>query len=691
MPFLSPMRIDLGWFNASPENMKTAWGVITTTILFTIWLISQYKKEKIEVIKSNFYLPIFGFILWSIITLSWIKVDYSAYLMLAQFISYALIFLLIVNIFKEQESINSLLKIIILSMVVVSIIGLSQYYFPKFEEMQNLFMQTSKPGATFANKNMASHFIVMTLPLSFVFFINSKKKVNILIYSLSLIAGFWFLMYTFSRQAYVAISLELTVLTFFLLIDFYKYKEKSLLGQLSEIKFKIISILFISTFLFFVSNLSFDGLNFDKGGKFNRIQGLNITDGRTRFPAWINSLEIIKDNLVTGVGIGQWESTYPRYYDIKEKDIMFNEKIQLKRLHNDYLEMFVNVGLIGYFFLFWLLFLVTKKFFRVLSNVDNKYRYQALGLGLGLLGFATVAFFSFPIGVYLPAFLVLVYFSILIHIDDSSKEYLVNINIKGRSLKLFFFLILLTSSISVFTFKYTYNWLIAEHYALDARALITLKRYKSAVNYGLTALSYNKNLPDYYYMVGYSLLHLNNPKDSIFFLKKAIDISPFNTKALLQLAVAYQSKPQPDSEMELKVLEFILNFDPKNVSALSFLVKNLSTNGRTEDASIVYKRLKRNFEYFKNRGNFGPYNSIVGLTAMSVGDYKYAQYIYQDAIKLFPSAKNYYNLAVLEFDYLKDYKTGVDLAKKSLSINPNIVRHKEIRLMIEKYESITKQ
>jgi len=155
--------------------------------------------------------------------------------------------------------------------------------------------------------------------------------------------------------------------------------------------------------------------------------------------------------------------------------------------------------------------------------------------------------------------------------------------------------------------------------------------------------------------------------------------------------VAYQSKPTQDLEMERKVLEFILSFDPKNVNALSYLVKNLSINNRGRDAAIVYKRLKHYFEYFNGRSNFGPYHAIVGLTAISVGDYKYAQYIYKDAIKQFPSAQNYYNLAILEYDYLKNFKNGVDLAKKSLAIDPNIPRHKEMKLLIEKYESITKQ
>ena len=141
--------------------------------------------------------------------------------------------------------------------------------------------------------------------------------------------------------------------------------------------------------------------------------------------------------------------------------------------------------------------------------------------------------------------------------------------------------------------------------------------------------------------------------------------------------------------MERKVLEFILDFDPKNVNALSFLAKNLAVNGRGEDAAIVYTRLKKSFEYFKDRSNFGPYHHNVGFIAISVGDYKYAEYIYKDAIEKFPTAENFYKMAILKYDYFKNYKEGVIFAKKALEIDPNFTNNKEIKELIKKYESST--
>jgi len=692
MPFLTPVRPDLGWLNASPENMKTAWGVACTTILFTMWLITQYKEGEFRVVKTNLYLPIFGFIVWSFITLFWVEDGYSASVMLAQFVSYALIFFIIINVF-EKKSVMSIVRALVAVMSVVSFVGLLQYYFSDIHIVKNLFSQTAGPGSTFANKNMASHFIVMTLPLAYVLLLSARDKFNIVIYSIASSIGSWYLIYTFARQAYVAMSVELLILLLVIVLDYWKNKSNSLLKTTAHKKSKGIALITILLLLSLAANFTNKGWDSELNSnlKTDRIQSIVDTKNNPRLPAWRNTIEMVKDHPVIGVGVGQWESAYPLYYDRIMKDTIFNEKSRLKRLHNEYLEVLANFGLVGYGFLLWLLYLIVRRVLSVLLDSSNNNRDSVLAMILGLTGFGVVAMFSFPIRVYLPAFLVFVYFALIYLSSTPNKKSFIAIDLKEKFLKLFLLLIFVFGSISVFASKYSYNWIIAEHHALNAASLVRDGHYKLASGAGLEALLYNKRVSNYYFIVGFSLLAQNKPEDAIFFYKKAIDISPFDTRVLLQLSTAYRSKSKPDLKMERKVLEFILSFDSKNVYALSYLVKNLSTNNRGKDAAIVYKRLKHYFEYFNGRSNFGPYHSIVGLTAVSVGDYKYAQYIYKDAIKQFPSAINYYNLAIIEFDYLKNYKNGVDSAKKSLTIDPNIPGHKEIKILIEKYESITKQ
>jgi hypothetical protein len=220
LPFVSPMGI--GWFPlVSSISLKTAWGVVGISILFVMWVFSN--NEIIR--KSNLYYPIAGFIAWCFISLFWIKSTYPAILMLAEFVSYGLVFFLILNIFKNFKDAEFLLKAIVISLVVVSIVGIIQSYFIDNRFIQSFFVQAVGPSSTFGNKNVATHFIVMALPISIAFYLKSKNSKNLVLYALSIFIGLWYLYLTQARQAYLAITVEFLILLLFVLIDFIRNKE----------------------------------------------------------------------------------------------------------------------------------------------------------------------------------------------------------------------------------------------------------------------------------------------------------------------------------------------------------------------------------------------------------------------------------------------------------------------------------
>ena len=703
MPLLTPIRPDIGWINAAPELFKTAWGVSTVLIALTWWLYNQYKKNQLEFIKTPLYLPIWGFVTWSFVTLFWVEDGYLATIMLVQFTSSALIFTLIINSFKGDELVRKIPKALVISMMVVTIIGLVQYYFPDNYLIQNIFAQAAKPSSTFGNKNMASHFVVMVLPLSIVLLLSAKNSLVIARYSAAIILGFWYLMNAAARQAWVAMAVELTVLLVFILLDSYKNKEQSFVKSDNQIKNKLIATVGIALSLIFVANIGTEG-SFHRGSnKLEFVKKINVEGVSSRFPAWVNTIEMIKEHPITGVGIGQWPEAYPMYYDRKMKDIFFNEKVRLERLHNDYLEIFANFGLAGYVFLLWLAYLVVVRVWKIVKNVNHEYRLLALGLGLGLIGFSIVALVSFPVRVYLPVFLVLTYFSIIVLIEKPINKFDTYTYFFNKKKRLS--VLITTVFFAIFILFFSYRWILAEHYYSFARSFskadlsgfvspTSLEKFKaeSQILTILKALEYNNFAPNYYILAAEGLINLKSFETAILYLKKAIDISPFNTKALLNLALVYQLEgTKEDLKMERKILEFILSFDPKNVKALTFLVRSLAKDGRSKDAAIVYQRMKNNFEYFKDRQNFGPYHANVGALSVAIGDYVYAQYVYQDAIKKFPTAENYTNLGVIEYDLLKNRIEGIKMYKKALAIDPNIDVASDIQKIIDGYESSAKQ
>jgi tetratricopeptide (TPR) repeat protein len=246
---------------------------------------------------------------------------------------------------------------------------------------------------------------------------------------------------------------------------------------------------------------------------------------------------------------------------------------------------------------------------------------------------------------------------------------------------------IVTTLFMVFISMTAYRWVLAEYHYNNITAFKGINAHKLVVKAGLKSLEYNSFNQKTYLLIAEGLIKLGHAETAILYLKKAIDISPFNSRALLILAKIYHSGASVgDLKIERKILEFVLSFDSKNVEALSYLVRSLAEEGRSKDATIVYQRMKNSFEYFKGRHNFGPYHKFVGFVAVAVGDHQYAQYIYQDAIKNYPTAENYINLGMVEFDLLKNEAKGIEMYKKALIVDPNVDLAEKIKNIINEYE-----
>jgi O-antigen ligase len=687
MPFMASIFPQYTRFTVSPENLKLAWGVIGTSILFTIYFYKQLKLPKIELVKSSLYVPIFGFILWNFVSLLWVIDTYLATIMLTQFIVASLFYVVIINLFKTDFQIEKITTYIVISMTVVSVIGLFQYYLPLNEFWINFYWSVAPPGATFGNKNMASHFIVMALPLAVVGLFSAKNYLQIFSYSVASFIGYWFIIVATAKQAYVAIFVQMFLLLIILILDNWKNKQQSLVRTFSFQKLKSFTASIILLLLIFVLSYTNQNLK-DKGLVEATVQNISVysSSAKARFPAWNNTVEMIKDSPLLGVGIGQWQHKYPQYYDRIDKDTIFNEHTRLQKLHNDYLEMFANVGLVGYVFLIALLVLVVKKIWNILINAKNNDRFHILALTLGLIGFSVVALFSFPIRVFMPAFLVMVYIAIIefYALKNSKKTLVFNYTNKYKYLG---FVLMLAASF--FTIRTTLYWLTSESFRNNSVIFLKAGADREGLYLADYSLKYNNKDWQGFASAGMARFKLGDINESIPYFKKAIDLSPFNTIVLLNLAIAYDKIG--NYGMEKKVLDFVLRIDPNNVKANAMLVPILLKNKMFEDLKIVYSNMKTNFEYFKNRSNFGPYHFEVIHAAGLLKDYKYIKYIYNDAIErdLFSGEDNYLKLAVLNFYYLHNKKEGVNWYRKALELDQNLKHRDEIMKIIDEYESIS--
>jgi tetratricopeptide (TPR) repeat protein len=401
------------------------------------------------------------------------------------------------------------------------------------------------------------------------------------------------------------------------------------------------------------------------------LSAISIEGGNSRIPLWINTIEMIKDHPLIGVGINQWSEHYPLYYDKVAKDVTFNEKAQAKRLHNEYIETLASVGLIGYTLLLLALFYIVRYIVVILIDVGNKNRLIVLSSTLGMVGFAVVAFFSFPVQSYLPAFILMSFVAIVLRSSDPSEDSFYKVKDK------YFLSSFVVAALLLYSGNFVYKLLSAEHYYQKSIKPYYIGDFDSGLKYSAMARQLSPEVWKHNQMNATFLMKKNRFKEAIVLLEKANAISPYNIYSLFNLQESYAWLG--DIKQRTTVLEKILEIDPLNVKASSILVRTFYVQKRYKEATIEYKRTKKNFEYFKGRSGFGPYHTNLAETALLVGDYKYFGRIYDDLIVQDPTAENYVVYGIVEYQRTGNKTKAKELLNKAMEIDQTIDIPKEIR------------
>ena len=148
------------------------------------------------------------------------------------------------------------------------------------------------------------------------------------------------------------------------------------------------------------------------------------TSNLYRIKIWHITMDVIRDNLIAGVGFGYmpFKDTFERYI----------RTMPIYHAHNTYLEVAAEIGLIGFIF-FMLLLLSTLKYAYVnLVKSEDKY-FKYLGAGLfasiiGIMGHGLVEHFLYIPRIIFTFWIVLGIIFTAIKVEKSERENLSEIN-----------------------------------------------------------------------------------------------------------------------------------------------------------------------------------------------------------------------------------------------------------------------
>lgn len=252
-----------------------------------------------------------------------------------------------------------------------------------------------KLNGFYGNKNIFAVALLFKLPFLYYAFLRYKGFVKW--YSLGLIFLIPFcLMMLSTRSCFIGLAMQVVVLLVYGVFSMWKYSKP----KRAVLPFVIVIASIVAGFL---AGNKFIEYNYDKYASKSvqnnytieaRVKTIAEGNSKGRLLIWKNTSEIIKQKPVLGYGVGNHKIAIMKVECAKKHDYIVSD-----HAHNDFLEMFSELGIFGVIvyaltYLFAAIATIRQVFAKKVSEI---YRLRALTGGMLILIYLNDALFNFPL------------------------------------------------------------------------------------------------------------------------------------------------------------------------------------------------------------------------------------------------------------------------------------------------------
>jgi tetratricopeptide (TPR) repeat protein len=589
------------------------------------------------------------------------------------------IFILSANIFRDPQRKKWLLGTLFLSGSVTALLGIAQHLF-QFSWVP----QVVPPAATFANKNIAAQHMVLTIPLGFSLLLTLRSGwVRWGIPALTGLMG-TFLFYSTARAAWLATAAAGLVFAVLLFVEWRRTGNRGLRLPIPPLLIALVIPLLLMNlgpggFHFGIGKVSEHAASVvapreDGAGEKTVISSLGI-----RLAVWRNTLEMVKDHPLAGVGLRNHKIFYP-YYHRKAVVETISEKLNLRlsHTHNDYVQLTAELGLTGLALWIWgcLLAMLTG-LRRIDPPASREERSLSMAIIASLGGILACALFSFPFGRAIPPLLVMVLLGALV--ADRPQEgqpgsrpsgeatlkrrCLAGLAAAGAFLAL--------AGLVVF---YAHEIQADREYGRVQYAE-SKKNWNGVLAAGRQALAHSPGKKRILFHMGRSYIETGRTEMGIAAIREALKDYPANANGWINLAVALQrTRRYPEALQAYDRAEELapgyadIHF---NKGVIRILQKNWGE---------AIPHLETAIALAPDRA---PYHFNLAVAEKESGHYTTAAAALEKALELSPGwAIAHKNLAILYQQHLGKTEAGIRHFRRAIELDPNIPEGDKIRALL---------
>ena len=673
---------------------KTAFIQISCCLLLLVLTLNALRAKQFEYAKNPLLFPIVIWLFYCGVSIIWATNHFSGFLLWLHWLVCSFVFIIVTHSFHQLTRIDRIFAVCAISGGIISIIGLLQYLFG-----MDFIPQAFIPGATFSNRNVAAQFIVMVMPFSFLCAFISKKKRWKGLYILLSLTNILFLICTKTRSAWMAIIFSVFVAAVILIaITDLRQRIWNYIG----LKRKYYFILFI---LLLIAGVSLSPyylrmhlkpsetqkreqiVDLKKDLSYKEIL-LSMSQykgggGGIRVAMWRNSLEVFKNNLLLGVGLGNWYIHYPIYQDFHQKDTAFSVKHQPVNMHNDLLQMLTETSVPGVVLFLAMLFFAFKQLFKILfSTIHPDIKLRALFCGMSLLGFLVVSFFSFPMRMAIPPLFLMVNFGIAAVLNNSvqgspEKSFAFKSRISRLSLVTFLIAVLIgTTLINI-------RQLRGDHHFLRSKYFLKSEKWNFAKEEAFQATVFTPWQHKSWFILGSALQNLGLMEDTISAYQKVLEHHPNHLNSLLELGETYfEKKDYPKAEYWIK----------KALDIKSDIGSALFNMGLIKEAQKEHKASRNYYLQATQASSKMPEAYFrLGVSYLMEGDLKQSRKMLEKTLKLKPNHKGLHFQLGTVYSRLNMLKEAHKEFQKELQANPkNAKAHTNLGLVYGRQNNLKK-
>lgn len=261
---------------------------------------------------------------------------------------------------------------------------------------------------------------------------------------------------------------------------------------------------------------------------------------QARLYMYLNTLRMIRDNLIFGVGFGNFKYVYPRYRDRKEW-VISGINTRVEEAHNEYLQILSEVGLFGFFAFMFIIFRILKMSWKLFhKETFDRSLFLSMALSMGILSTLIQCLFDFNL--QNPASGITFWSSVgfleILYQSQRANQVIWLINLKGRRFLTYLLTVGILGSL-ILGIIFSAKPLVGDYYLKAGRSSILIEDWKGAVYYlekGEKFSPYNFDIP---FHLGQIYEQLKDYEKAIEFYQKSISLHPFFIEAKNNLGVLY--------------------------------------------------------------------------------------------------------------------------------------------------------